>query len=40
MKILGVYGTARASLYIYNTKSDIDKLAEGIMEVKEAFKLK
>lgn len=38
MKVLGVYGTARASLYIYNTKSDIEKLADGIMEVKRIFK--
>jgi cysteine desulfurase/selenocysteine lyase len=40
MKVLGVYGTARASLYIYNNKSDIDRLAKGIMEVKRVFKIK
>lgn len=40
MKVLGVYGTTRASIYIYNTKKDIDKLAEGIMDVKRIFKVK
>lgn len=40
MNYLGVYGTARASLYIYNTKSDVDKLVEGIMDVKKIFKIK
>ncbi|KKR29745.1 MAG: Cysteine desulfurase [Candidatus Woesebacteria bacterium GW2011_GWA1_39_8] len=39
MQVLGVNGTARASLYIYNTKADIDKLAEGIMEVKRIFNI-
>lgn len=39
MKALGINGTARASVYIYNNKSDIDKLAEGIMEVKRIFKI-
>jgi cysteine desulfurase/selenocysteine lyase len=38
MKILGENATARASTYIYNTKKDIDKLAEGIMEVKRILK--
>lgn len=38
MKVLGVPATVRASLYIYNTKEDIDKLIEGIMEVKRVFK--
>lgn len=40
MKVLGVYGTCRASTYIYNTKEDIDKLSEGIMEIKKIFHLK
>ena len=39
MSVMKVYGTARASLYIYNTKEDIDKLAEGIMDVKKVFKI-
>lgn len=39
MRSLGVYGTARASTYIYNTKSDIDNLVKGIMDVKKIFKI-
>jgi cysteine desulfurase/selenocysteine lyase len=39
MKCLGVPGTVRASLYLYNTKEDIDKLEKGIQEVKKTFKL-
>jgi cysteine desulfurase/selenocysteine lyase len=38
MKVLGVPATVRASLYIYNDKNDIDRLIEGIMEVKKIFK--
>jgi cysteine desulfurase/selenocysteine lyase len=37
MGVLGVPATVRASLYIYNTKEDIDKLISGIMEVKKIF---
>ncbi len=37
MQALGVAGTARASLYLYNTKEDIDKLLQGINEVKRVF---
>ncbi|HLD60997.1 MAG TPA: cysteine desulfurase [Patescibacteria group bacterium] len=36
-KMLGLTGTARASLGVYNTKEDIDKLVEGIKEVKKIF---
>ncbi len=39
MTVLGVAGTARASLYLYNTKEDIDRLEEGIEEVKKTFKI-
>src|SRR6266568_3462510 len=39
MTVLGVAGTARASLYLYNTKEDIDRLQEGIEEVKKTFKI-
>jgi len=39
MKVLGVSGTVRASSYLYNTKEDIDKLFEGIEEVKKVFKI-
>ncbi len=35
---LGVPATVRASFYLYNSKSDIDKLVEGIGEVKRVFK--
>jgi len=31
-------GTARASVGVYTTKEDIDKLIEGIKKVKEKFK--
>jgi cysteine desulfurase / selenocysteine lyase len=34
---LGVSSSVRASLYIYNTKEDIDKLMEGIGEAKKMF---
>lgn len=37
MGVLGVTGTARASLYLYNTKDDIDRLAESIEKAKKVF---
>lgn len=37
MQVLEIPGTARASLYFYNTREDIDRLAEGIVRVKEVF---
>ncbi len=37
MKLLNVQGTARASFYLYNTKEEINKLAEGIKKVKKIF---
>jgi cysteine desulfurase/selenocysteine lyase len=40
MQCLNISGTVRASLSLYNTKDDIDKLVEGIEEVKKTFKLK
>ena len=36
---LKVPASARASFYIYNTKEDVDKLIEGIKEVKKTFKV-
>ncbi len=36
---LGVESTVRASIYLYNTKEDIDRLAEGIAEVKKIFRV-
>jgi cysteine desulfurase/selenocysteine lyase len=40
MRCLDVIATARASLYLYNTKEDLEKLAEGFEEVIKVFKLK
>ena len=37
MEVLGVAATARASLYIYNDESDIDRLADGLAAVDELF---
>ncbi|HWY79011.1 MAG TPA: SufS family cysteine desulfurase [Candidatus Sulfotelmatobacter sp.] len=37
MDVLGIPGTARASIYLYNTKEDIDRLFNGIEEVKKVF---
>ena len=39
MKYLGVVATVRASLYLYNTKEDIDKLVQAILDTKEFFKV-
>lgn len=38
MERFGVPATTRASLAFYNTKSDLDALAEGIRRVQEVFK--
>lgn len=37
MKWLDVSSTARASFYIYNTKEEVDRLAEGLIKTKEYF---
>ena len=37
MKWLNVTATARASFYLYNDESDIDKLVEGLRSAKEYF---
>ena len=37
MEVLGGAATARASLYIYNDESDIDRLADGLAAVDELF---
>ncbi len=37
MKKLGITGTTRASLYLYNTKEDIDALTAGIRRVQKVF---
>ncbi len=38
MEYLGIKSAARASFYIYNDKSDVDKLVEGIEKVRKVFK--
>jgi len=37
MRWLKVSSTARASFYLYNTKEEIDRLAEGLIKTKEFF---
>ncbi len=37
MTRLGIPGTTRASLAIYNTREDLDRLAGGLMKVREVF---
>lgn len=37
MKVLNQTATARASFYLYNTKEDIDALADGLVKAKEFF---
>ncbi len=39
MDFLGVSSVARASFYIYNDKKDVDRLVDGILKVKETFKI-
>ncbi len=40
MNYLGVYGTARMSFYIYNTKKDIDTAEKALKKVLKTFKIK
>ena len=35
--VLGIPASTRASFYLYNTKEEIDKLAEGIQKVIKVF---
>lgn len=37
MRWLNVSATARASMYIYNTEKDVDRLVEGLLKTKEYF---
>ncbi len=39
MKALNISSTTRASIYIYNTTQDIDRLFAGIKEVKKVFRI-
>jgi cysteine desulfurase/selenocysteine lyase len=39
MKRLGIHATARASVYAYTTHEDIDRLIEGLAEVRRVFGL-
>ncbi|MEK6932704.1 MAG: SufS family cysteine desulfurase, partial [Nanoarchaeota archaeon] len=36
-KKLGINGSVRVSIYVYNTKEDIDKLIKGILKVQKVF---
>ncbi|MFA5831007.1 MAG: cysteine desulfurase [Candidatus Paceibacterota bacterium] len=38
VKSMGVYAVTRASVYLYNSKGDIDELIKGIKEVQKVFK--
>ena len=40
MQCMGVAGTTRASLYLYNTKADIDALFDGISSVQRIMRVK
>jgi cysteine desulfurase/selenocysteine lyase len=37
MRVMGKVATARASLYIYNDKSDIDALVDALKEMRKYF---
>jgi cysteine desulfurase/selenocysteine lyase len=37
MKRLGLVATARASVYIYNTRDDIDSLFDALLEARRYF---
>lgn len=39
MEFLGIKSAARASFYIYNTKEEVDRLVEGVLKVKETFRM-
>jgi cysteine desulfurase/selenocysteine lyase len=39
MKELGVGATARASFYIYNDESDVDRLVEALQDASDLFSL-
>ncbi|MCH9031229.1 MAG: aminotransferase class V-fold PLP-dependent enzyme, partial [candidate division Zixibacteria bacterium] len=38
MRALGLVATTRASLYIYNSKSDVDSLIDALLEMRDFFK--
>jgi cysteine desulfurase/selenocysteine lyase len=38
MESLGITGTTRVSPYLYNTEEDVEKLVEGVKEVREVFR--
>jgi cysteine desulfurase/selenocysteine lyase len=38
MEFFGIPATARASLALYNTREEIDKLADGIHKVQRMFR--
>jgi cysteine desulfurase/selenocysteine lyase len=39
MRRLGVAATTRASVYLYTTHEEIDRLGEGLAEVRRVFRV-
>lgn len=39
MREIGMMGTTRASFYVYNTKADVDRLAESLAKVGDIFRI-
>jgi cysteine desulfurase / selenocysteine lyase len=39
MERLGVPATTRASLAVYNTRAEIDRLIDGLLDVRRVFEL-
>ena len=39
MQALGLPATSRASFYLYNTRDDVDRLVDGLMDVRRVFHL-
>jgi cysteine desulfurase/selenocysteine lyase len=39
MQALGLPATSRASFYLYNTRDDVDRLVDGLMDVRRVFQI-
>jgi cysteine desulfurase / selenocysteine lyase len=39
MERLGVAATTRASVAVYNTREEIDRMIDGLLEVRQVFEL-
>ena len=39
MERLGVPATTRASFAVYNTRAEVDRLVEGLLDVRRVFEL-